>query len=198
MKKIRETELMIQEQNLVERMVFVNSKKVSIPKSDKYEIVVVDDSGTKRVKGIEKRVLNPHKPTNPCSVYFIKAMPQKGSWGGNIQYPEEIVCGEESIVINLRLWFSFNIHRGDRFISLLDGSSNIYTIRYVLGKLRSKMGLCVKQIVLRYIKQHNVLDFLSNYTSIEEELLAKINENIMYEYGITLDNLSFEAEKANI
>ncbi|MBE5731833.1 MAG: hypothetical protein E7353_02255 [Clostridiales bacterium] len=198
MEKIRESELMIQEQNLVEVIGIINAKKYSVPKSDKYEVIVVDNDGVKRIKRIENYVLNPHKTSNPCSIYFIKAMPQKGSWGGNIQYPEERVLGEDPTVINLRLWFSFSVIRGDRFISLLDGKSDIYTTRYVLGKLRSKMGFCVKQTVLKYIKQHNVSDFLCNFTNVEEELMSKINETIMYEYGITIDNLSLEAEKANI
>ena len=197
MKQIKETELLIQEQNLVEKRVVFNSGKYQIQKGNDFEVVICDEVGVKRLKKIETYVLQPHKYSNPCTVYFIKNSSQSGTWGGHVRWILQEDDVESSIIINIRMDFFFSIIRGDRFVVLFDSDKSIYNKRYILDKLRNKVGTFVKNYVLQFIHDNSVAELLKSRRELSLDLERKINEQVLYEYGVVFENLNLIMEKAN-
>ena len=93
--------------------------------------------------------------------------------------------------------FFFSIIRGDRFVVLFDSDKSIYNKRYILDKLRNKVGTFVKNYVLQFIHDNSVAELLKSRRELSLDLERKINEQVLYEYGVVFENLNLIMEKAN-
>jgi hypothetical protein len=197
MKQIKETELLIQEQNLVEKRVVCNSVKCQIQKNNDLEVVVCDDAGIRRLKKIENFIVQPHKSSNPCTIYFMKNNSNSGTWGGHVRWVVHDNDDIESVItINLRMDFFFRIVRGDRFVVLIDSDKAMYDKRFILEKLRNKVSGFVKSYILEYIRDNSVSNLFKMCRDISNGLEEKLNENVLYEYGVIFENLNLIIERA--
>lgn len=198
MKEIRESAVLIRERNIVEKRTIVNSVKHMIRHDSGLEVVVCDEMGVKRLKRIESFILPPHKAKSPCTVYFMKSTPQAGKWGGHIccRVPNADCEGEGYTVINLRADFLFTIERGDRFLVLFDKDKPFYDKHYIIEKLRAKIGRFIKGFAMEYVKRCSIADLLCNECNLSVELCGKLNDAVLYEYGVVFENLNLIIEKA--
>lgn len=202
MLQIKETGALVAEQNFAERIKVVGSKKRLVKKRENLEVVVSDSGRVSRVKRIENFVLSPNRVASTeedvvkgSTVFFIKSTPQIGRWGGHIKCPPT-PDDEDGYVLNLRLDFTFMVQRGDRLIALFGEDRPVYDNRYIMEKVRGKMGGTIKAELLKYVKANGYSALLGNMYDVAQDWQGKLNENVFYEYGLRIENLTFVAEKA--
>ena len=192
------------EDKIIERKEVVRPRyNTKISKPENCEAVVVSHDGVRRMKNLDGGLLNPGKKTifggrkrdpNDYVVFFIDTAFHHASWGGNVQYVDDLAGGIREKV-NIRATFSFKISGGDRVLSLLSETKSKYSKRYLVDKLRLKIDNTIKACVYQTLAERGFIDTQQDILGISERALEKLNRDVLSPFGVIMSDLNVILEE---
>ena len=182
---------------IITRMQYENCKyntKLIVPGN--HEVVVISKNGIRRIKKIEKPILNRKffalfKRIDPdiYTVFYLNKAIYEGTWKGKISRDHK--------TIPLLIQYSFSIIRGDKFVPYISDVKDAYASSYVMKKMNGKISALIKQCIYQHLAKSDVEDLEKNLYTISQMIQKKLNREILAPMGIRLTNfdVSFEESK---
>lgn len=135
------------------------------------------------------------KDHNIYRVYNIKKDSYTGYWGGNITLQNDD-CSDYRLFI--KSTFSFHIEFSNRIIKLLTDNQNAFDLRYIINIIRTKINTKMLVYIEDYLKKNSLDNLQYNKYEYVKELLKDINHNVLYLYGIWIDEMNIDYTKENM
>lgn len=165
------------------------------------DVIIVQNDSVKRLKKIESGLLNykkreffsPKIDSRKYIVYFISKKHQDAGWGGNIQYEDKKANGIQE-KINIRAMFSFSVERGERLLPLLLNDPKEYNKRYLLGKIRLRIGNLIKSYISKELNEYGFIKCQERIDDIALKLMSELNVRLNVEMGLIIHSMNIEIE----
>lgn len=181
---------------IITRMQYENCKyntKLIVPGN--HEVVVISKNGIRRIKKIEKPILNrkflalfKRIDPNIYTVFYLNKAIYEGIWKGKISRNQR--------TIPLLIQYSFSIIRGDKFVPYISDVKDAYASSYVMKKMNGKISALIKQCIYQQLAKRDVEDLEKNLYTISQMIQKKLNREILAPMGIRLTNFDVSFEES--